>query len=152
MAHIGAPSVKKGLQRILVAEKVMLSKHAGETSPGADEDDEKAIGQGPKAISAPPTPIQSPTKRVMLLIDAKARDYALNKAIRHLRLEGSNYDVLVRLISMTGAPQSICSLLLCAWQVTSLSTWVPFCGTCTASASTSLHRAPYQRCSRREML
>ena len=33
----------------------------------------------------------------MLLIDAKARDYALNKAIRHLRLEGGNYDVLVRL-------------------------------------------------------
>ena len=76
---------------------MMLFRDAGEASPRADQDDEKAIGHGPKAISAPPTPIQSPTKRVMLLIDAKARDYALNKAIRHLRLEGSNYDVLVRL-------------------------------------------------------
>ncbi len=75
----------------------MLSRYAGEASPGADQHDEIALGRGPKANSAPPTSIQSPTKRVMLLIDAKARDYALNKAIRHLRLEGGNYDVLVRL-------------------------------------------------------
>ena len=43
-----------------------------------------------------PAPAQLPTKRLMLLIEARARDAHLNKAVRHLRLEGSNYDVLVR--------------------------------------------------------
>ena len=51
---------------------------------------------GPQALSGP-SAAQLPTKRLMLLIDSKARDAHLNKAVRHLRLEGSNYDVLVRL-------------------------------------------------------
>ncbi len=53
------------------------------------------MAHGSRAVSAPPA-AQLPIKRLMLLIEARARDTHLNKAVRHLRLEGSNYDVLVR--------------------------------------------------------
>ena len=36
---------------------------------------------------------------MLLLIESKARDAHLNKAVRHLRLEGSQYDVLVILFT-----------------------------------------------------
>ena len=57
--------------------------------------DMKTVAHGHKAVSAPPE-VPIPTKRLMLLIEAKARDTHLNKAVRHLRLESSNHDVLVR--------------------------------------------------------
>ena len=57
--------------------------------------DKNKVAHGPRAVSASPA-AQIPTKRLMLLIEARARDSHLNKAVRHLRLESSHHDVLVR--------------------------------------------------------
>lgn len=57
--------------------------------------DKNTVAHGPRAVSAHPA-AQISTKRLMLLIEARARDTHLNKAVRHLRLESSHHDVLVR--------------------------------------------------------
>ena len=76
---------------------------AGDGSPTSREYNENIAPQGIRRVSAhatqgPPSPSEKlQTKRLMLLIESKARDAHLNRAVRQLRLESSKYDVLVRL-------------------------------------------------------
>ena len=78
---------------------------AGDGSPTSSEYDENTASQGIRRVSThatrgPSSPSEKlQSKRMLLLIESKARDAHLNKAVRHLRLEGNKYDVLVILFT-----------------------------------------------------